>query len=96
MKGAQMSEPGAALSEDVPHIHVVDITVNNQKVEVVGPKATGLQVKEAAVAQGVKIDLDFQLAELRESGERRIIGDEDVVTINKNSKFVATAPDDNS
>jgi len=91
-----MSESSAALSEKVPHRHVVDITVNNQPVEVIGPKATGLQIKEAAIAQGVKIELDFQLAELKENGERPIIGDGDVVTVNKNSKFVATAPDDNS
>jgi hypothetical protein len=75
---------------------LVTITVNNKPVEVEGPKITGLGIKEAAIAQGVNIQPDFQLAEIRPSGEREIIGDDDPVTVNKNSKFVATAPDDNS
>lgn len=77
-----------------PH-HTVTITVNNKPVEVEGPKVSGRAIKEAAIAQGVQIQLDFQLAEIRPNG-RDIIGDDDVITVNKNSKFVATAPDDNS
>lgn len=76
--------------------HLVEITVNKKPVNVAGPKATGLQIKEAAIAQGVKIDLDFELKQLLPNGERKKLGDNDTVTINKTSKFVATAPDDNS
>jgi len=75
---------------------LVTITVNNRPVEVDGPRITGLGIKEAAIAQGVNIGVDFQLARIRPNGNRDIIGDADVVTVNKNSKFVATAPDDNS
>ncbi|WP_037614850.1 multiubiquitin domain-containing protein [Streptomyces aureus] len=76
--------------------HTVTITVNNKAVEVIGPKATGLQIKEAAIAQGVEIQLDFQLSQELPSGETRIIGDTDVVTVNKKSVFTAVAGDDNS
>jgi len=73
---------------------LITITVNNKPVNIEGPKTTGLEIKQAAIAQGVNIELDFQLAELKP--KRQIVGDDEEITINKNSKFVATAPDDNS
>lgn len=75
---------------------LVTVTVNNKPVQVEGPKVTGVQIKAAAIAQGVQLGQDFELAEELENGEQKIIGDNDVVTINKNSVFWATAPDDNS
>jgi hypothetical protein len=81
-------------TDDKP-THLVTITVNNKPVEVEGPRISGLAIKQAAIAQGVEIELDFQLAEIK-NNQREIIGDNDIVTVNKNSKFVATAPDDNS
>jgi cell division protein ZapA (FtsZ GTPase activity inhibitor) len=75
--------------------HSVTITVNNKSVTVTGPRLAGMAIKQAAVAVGVSIGLDFQLAEVRGKG-RVIIGDDELVTVNKNSKFFATAPDDNS
>ena len=85
-----MDEQGAA------HGHEVQIRVNEQPVTMTGPKVTGLQIKEAAIAQGVNIGLDFQLSEELPNGRRRIVGDNDPVTINKNSVFDAVAGDDNS
>ena len=82
--------------DDHDEKHEVTITVNNKKVKIMGPKATGLQIKEAAIAQGVKIELDFELKEILGHKERKIIGDSDVVKIDNDSKFVATASDDNS
>lgn len=77
--------------------HLTPITVNTKyQVKIAGPKVTGLQIKQAAIAQGVPIELDFQLTEVLPHGGSKIIGDTDTVTINKNSKFVATAEDDNS
>ncbi|WP_020134214.1 multiubiquitin domain-containing protein [Streptomyces sp. 351MFTsu5.1] len=76
--------------------HSVAITVNNKAVAIIGPRVTGLQIKEAAIAQGVEIELDFQLSQELPSGETRIIGDTDVVTVNKKSVFTAVAGDDNS
>jgi hypothetical protein len=76
--------------------HLVEITVNGKTVRVEGPKATGLAIKEAAIAQGVSIQLDFVLSE--EIGDRRtkVIGDNDEITVHPHSKFIAVAPDDNS
>ena len=76
--------------------HEVEILVNENKVHVPGPRTTGLAIKQAAIEQGVRIQLDFVLSE--EIGERRtrIIGDDEVVTVHPRSRFLAVAPDDNS
>ena len=76
--------------------HLVTITVNEKPVEIAGPKATGLEIKQAAIAQGVNIQLSFVLSEELANRKTKIVGDNDEVTVNKNSKFVAVAPDDNS
>ena len=75
-----------------PDIH---ITVNGRPVTIHQHQLTGLEVKEAAIAQGVPIQIDFVLSEDRH-GHSRIIGDHDVVTVHNGSKFLAVAPDDNS
>lgn len=76
--------------------HLVTITVNEKPVEITGPKATGLDIKQAAIAQGVNIQVSFVLSEELPNRKTRIVGDNDEVTVNKNSRFVAVAPDDNS
>ena len=76
--------------------HEVVITVNEKPVTMTGPKVTGLQIKEAAIAQGVQISMDFQLSEELPNGRTRIVGDADEITVNKNSRFDAVAGDDNS
>lgn len=76
--------------------HSVTISVNERPVKVEEPKVTGAQIKQAAISQGVQIQMDFILSE--ELGNRRtvIIGDNDLVTVNEDSQFVAVADDDNS
>jgi hypothetical protein len=78
------------------HTQTVDITVNGREVRVQGPRTTGIQIKQDAIAQGVSIQLDFVLSE--EIGDRRtkVIGDQDPITVHPGSKFIAVAPDDNS
>jgi hypothetical protein len=74
-----------------------EIHVNNKPVLVDGPRLTGLEIKQAAIAQNVAIELDFLLSEDGEHGKPgQNIGDGDVVTVNKHSRFTAVAPDDNS
>jgi len=80
----------------VPPGHDVAITVNEKPVIVTGPKATGLEIKTAAIAQGVQIGVDFQLSEELPNGRTRIVGDADTITVNKTSRFDAVAGDDNS
>jgi len=76
--------------------HEVVITVNNRPVAVQGPRTTGRKIKESAIQQGVQIGVDFVLSEELENNRTRIVGDDDEITVNKHSKFVAVAPDDNS
>ncbi len=80
---------------DTTH-HQVEILVNERKVKITGPRATGLQIKQAALAEGVSIQLDFVLSE--EIGERksRVIADNEEVAVNDHARFIAVAPDDNS
>ena len=76
--------------------HPVTVTVNERPVALADDEVTGLQIKQAAVSQGVPIQLDFVLSE--ELGERRarIIGDAEAVHVSDRSRFLAIPPDDNS
>jgi hypothetical protein len=78
------------------HDREVQILVNEHPVHMRRGDATGLQIKEAAIAQGVAIQPEFVLSE--ELGERRsrVIGDNQKVEMREHLKFVAVAPDDNS
>jgi len=82
--------------EEVQQQHLVEIVVNKNPVRVQGPKATGLQIKEAAIAQGVAIELTFQLSEKLGDHKTKIIDNTDTVTLHEGSVFVAVADDDNS
>ncbi len=78
------------------HRHPIEITVNEKPVTVDGPRVTGVVIKEAAIAQGVQIQLDFVLYEEIGPGHTKTIGNDDVVTVHKGSKFTAIDNDDNS
>jgi len=96
--GPEVSEVTQDVSspEGAKHAHTVEITVNRKHVKIVGPTATGLQIKEAAIAAGVKIELSFQLSEKLPHRETKIIGDSDVVELHHGLHFIAVAGDDNS
>jgi hypothetical protein len=72
------------------------VTVNGQFVVLTSRKVTGLQVKEAAIAAGVPIQLDFVLSEVRPSGEQKIIPDDREITVKSGDEFWAIPGDDNS
>ena len=73
-----------------------EISVNRKPVFVEDPLVTGLQIKEVAIAQGVSIAVDFQLASVDDDGKHRIVGDSDKVDVREFKTFFATARDDNS
>jgi hypothetical protein len=83
-------------AEEVRHQHLVDITVNTKPVRIPGPAAKGLEIKEAAIAQGVQIELSFQLSEKIGEHKTKVIGDTDTVHVHVGQVFVAVADDDNS
>ena len=90
-----MSDAVATAVTDTP-TRPVFITVNRKEVKVDGPKVSGLAIKEAAIEQGLPIELDFTLAEETSDGKRKNIGDRDIVDVTDKSVFWATAGDDNS
>jgi len=73
-----------------------EILVNEHEVVVRDHRMTGLEIKRAAIAQHVPIQLDFVLSEELPNGRFGVVGDDEVVTVNKHSKFHAVSPDDNS
>jgi len=77
-------------------VKVITIKVNNQPIGFQQKDVTGLQIKEAAISNGVAIEKDFQLFEKHGDGKLTLIGDNEAVKIHENEEFRATAPDDNS
>jgi hypothetical protein len=73
----------------------VEIRVNRQPVHMAAREATGLQIKEAAIAQQVEIQLDFVLSG-KVHGKLEVIGDQQRVELHHDEEFSAVAPDDNS
>ncbi len=84
------------VDDDHGHAHTVEILVNERPVQMEAGDSTGLGIKEAAIAQGVTIELDFVLSEELGAGRTKIIGNEDRVSIHPHAKFHAVSPDDNS
>lgn len=70
----------------------VDVIVNNKTVRIDGKEATGLEIKQAAIRQGVHIKSDYHLAEIGPGGQRIRIGDADKIKVHDKEKFIATAP----
>lgn len=83
-------------AKEIQALHLVDIIVNTKPVRIEGPKATGLQIKEAAIAQGVQIQVSFQLSEKLGDHKTKVIGNTDTVTLHEGAVFAAVADDDNS
>lgn len=73
----------------------ITVNVNNNPVAFTEHEATGLQIKEAAINQGVSIQLDFNLFEIK-GGKLDPISDAQVVHLHKGQEFRAVTPDDNS
>ena len=74
----------------------IEIEVNDQKVEMRGELATGLEIKQAAVEQGVSIQTNFVLQLHLPNGSSKVIGDDDKVELSEHMAFTAIAADDNS
>lgn len=81
--------------QHVARTRAVTVTVNNRPVQFEDNKATGGEIKAAAIAQGVAIDTDFLLFEIK-GGNLKQVDDGEQVTLHPNQRFSAVAPDDNS
>lgn len=87
--------PGAPLAE-VKSKEVV-VEVNKHPVTLRTNRVTGLTIKRAAVDQHVPhVSVDFLLMLVAKKGAVEAIADDQLVTVNKNSKLKMVAADDNS
>lgn len=84
------------VDQQAKHGEPVTILVNESPVTMPDKKTTGQGIKEAALQQGVKIQMDFVLSVELNDRRSKVIGDADVVELHKNERFLAVAPDDNS
>ena len=84
-----------ATAEDLS-LKTVTIEVNDHKVKMPAGPATGLEIKEAAIKQGVNIQVNFMLQVQLPNGASKVVGDEDKVPLTEHLAFTAIAPDDNS
>lgn len=82
-------------TEDI-RLKTVEIEVNDHKVEMPAGPATGLEIKEAAIKAGVKIDLGFMLQVQLPNGSSKVVGDHDKIPLTEHLAFTAIAADDNS
>jgi len=73
----------------------ITVNVNNNPVAFTEHKVAGLQIKEAAINQGVAIQLDFNLFEVK-GGKLDPVPDDKIVSLHKGQEFRAVTPDDNS
>jgi hypothetical protein len=73
-----------------------DIIVNENPVPITGHRHTGLEIKQAGIAAGLSIDVDFVLSEVAGPGKTRIVGNDEDVTLTKKSRFEAIPNDDHS
>jgi Multiubiquitin len=101
-----ISQPAASLRarkkfeefkmETAEQIHTITVAVNNRPVNFTVHKVTGAEIKAAAISQGVPIQQDFQLFEIRGGAPLKPIMDGQVINLHEKQEFRATAPDDNS
>lgn len=73
------------------------VKVNNNDVHFTKRRTTGLEIKQTAIAQGVKIDVSCVLYPLKpDGGLGPAIRDDDAVVLKHCDAFNCVAPDDNS
>lgn len=82
--------------DDHGHDKTIVVFVNEKPVTVEKERMTGLAIKQAAIAQGVQIQLDFVLSIERGGGRTELIGDGDTIKVKKGDRFLAIPNDDNS
>ena len=77
-------------------LKTVTIEVNEHKVKMSAGPATGLEIKDAAIEQGVNIQVNFVLQVELPNGSSKVVGNDDKVPLTEHLAFTAIAPDDNS
>ncbi|MFD4660306.1 multiubiquitin domain-containing protein [Kitasatospora sp. NPDC058444] len=92
-----METPIDTTTKTDPHRHVsVTVKVNNQDVTLPDREVTGLEIKQAAISQGLPIDVGFQLSVKRSHGRYEVVDDDEPIRVHTHQEFLAVPPDDNS
>jgi len=84
------------VAEEKAKPHPVTIKVNGHSVTFQARKATGLEIKQTAMAQHVPIQEDFALFRVNPGGHLKQIPDAEIVELHEGEAFRAVTPDDNS
>lgn len=95
-KVLRQDQPGPDAGKDHSDKVNIQIRVNHNPVTVTKKQMTGLEIKDAAIAQKVNIRRDFVLIKVEPNGKRDTIGDNDEVKMHDGLEFEAIADDDNS
>ena len=74
----------------------IEVTLNDKPVVLEGSKQTGESIKKAAIEQGVNIKQGFVLSIERGGGKTDLVGDDQVIEVHPNERFLAIENDDNS
>ena len=90
------SEDGKMDLDHGQELKTVIIEVNGHKVKMPAGPATGLEIKESAIKQGVQIQPNFVLQVELPNGTGKIIGNDDKIQLRDHMSFTAIEPDDNS
>jgi len=78
--------------EQAKKLHIV-VEVNHHKVSFAHRRVSGLGIKQAAISQGVNIQLDFCLFRVLKNGHQDPVEDSKVVSLRPGLKFSAVTPD---
>jgi Multiubiquitin len=89
-------QPEVVGTERKEHGEQTPISVNFKPVTMPRRQATGLEIKQTAVDQGVNIQIDFVLFRDKGHGRRDPIRDDERVELHPGEKFEAVPGDDNS
>lgn len=79
-----------------PKPKTVTIEVNDKPVDVDERELTGVEIKAAAIAQGVQIQPNFALYLDRANGTSEPVANDQLTRVHPHMSFSALAPDDNS
>jgi hypothetical protein len=90
------NRPGDDQEQGKGHDRKINVLVNEKTVVLKDKDQTGLSIKQAAIAQGVGIQLDFVLSIERGGGKTELIGDNDHIKVHPHDRFLAIPNDDNS
>jgi len=76
--------------------HTIEILVNGKSVTVPDREVNGLEIKQAAIAQGLNIQLDFLVFRDLSNGQQVAVKDDEPVRVHHKERFDILCNDDHS